>query len=272
MADKVKKTASPVITGFKGFDKDLKCKGFQYEVGKTYTHDGAVKLCSTGFHFCENPLHILAFYNPATSRFGEVDDNGGASAEKETGSKRVSSRLHIKAEITLKNLIETGMKFVFDRVVWGKKDTPQTHGNSSAAQTHGKSSAAQTHGDYSAAQTHGYYSAAQTHGDYSAAQTHGDSSAAQTHGDYSAAQTHGKSSAAQTHGDYSAAQTHGKESIAVSTGYSGRASGTFGNWIVLAEWNKDYSLRWVKTAKVDGKNIKADTFYTLKGRKFVEVK
>ena len=218
MADKVKKTASPVITGFKGFDKDLKCKGFQYEVGKTYTHDGAVKLCSTGFHFCENPLHILAFYNPATSRFGEVDDNGGASAEKETGSKRVSSRLHIKAEITLKNLIETGMKFVFDRVVWGKKDTPQTHGNSSAAQTHGKSSAA------------------------------------------------------QTHGDYSAAQTHGKESIAVSTGYSGRASGTFGNWIVLAEWNKDYSLRWVKTAKVDGKNIKADTFYTLKGRKFVEVK
>ena len=225
MADKAKESASSVVTGFKGFDKDLKCKGFQYEVGKTYTHDGKVELCSTGFHFCENPLHILAFYNPATSRFGEVDDNGGASPEKETDSKRVSSRLHIKAEITLKNLIETGMKFVFDRVVWGKKDTPQTHGN------------------YSAAQTHGYSSAAQTHGYYSAA---------------------------QTHGDYSAAQTHGKESIAVSTGYLGRASGTAGNWIVLAEWDKGFSLRWVKTAKVDGKKLKADTFYTLKGGKFVE--
>jgi len=279
-----------VISGFKGFDKDFKCRGFQFEVGKEYKEDDAI-ICKKGFHFCENPLHIFGYY-PPTSRFAEVEGSGKTATHKDD-SKVSCTKIKISAEIGLKGIIEAGMKLVFSRVKWGEKDKPQTHGDSSAAQTHGDSSAAQTHGDYSAAQTHGdssaaqthgYSSAAQTHGYYSAAQTHGDSSAAQTHGDYSAAQTHGYSSAAQTHGDSSAAQTHGNssaaqthgnESIAVSTGIKGRAAGIMGNWIVVAEWVQDADCGWhiieVKSVKVDGKKIKADTFYQLKNGKFVEV-
>ncbi len=262
-----------IIKGFKGFDKDFKCRGFQFEVGKKYEEDNAV-ICKKGFHFCENPLHIFGYY-PPTSRFAEVEGSG-KTAKHEEDSKVSCTTLEICAEIGLKGVIEAGMKFVFSKIKWGEKDTPQTHGDSSAAQTHGYYSAAQTNGDSSAAQTHGYSSAAQTNGDYSAAQTHGQYSAAQTNGYSSAAQTHGDYSAAQTNGDYSAAQTHGNDSIAVSTGIEGKAAGIIGNWIVVAEWVQDENYGWhiknVKSAKVDGKNIKADTFYQLKNGKFVEAK
>jgi hypothetical protein len=234
------------IKGYKGFNKDLKCNGFQYEVGKKYKHNGKVRICAEGFHFCENPLHVLRYYNPAQSRFAEVEGDGDTAKHNED-SKVVCSDISVGAEIGLKGIIDAGMKFTFSKVKWGERDTPQTHGD---------------------------YSAAQTHGDYSAAQTHGNSSAAQTHGYASAAQTHGYYSAAQTHGDYSAAQTHGDYSIACSTGYEGRASGIKGNWLVLAEWEYEGNLKLkeVKTVKVDGKKIKENVFYTLKDGKFVEVK
>jgi hypothetical protein len=247
-----------VIKAFKGFTKDLKCLSHQYEIGKSYEVKGKTELCRNGFHSCENPLHVLRYYGATeNNRFCEVEVDGEI-VKANDDSKIASSKITIKAEITLKSLIESGFKFIFEKIKWGDKDTPQTHGYSSAAQTHGDSSAAQTHGDSSAAQTHG---------DYSAAQTHGDSSAAQTHGN---------SSAAQTHGNSSAAQTHGKESIACSTGISGKASGIVGNWLVLSEWKQDKKGLWiiasVKTARVDGKKIKADTWYCLKNGKFKEVK
>src|SRR3990167_1596240 len=170
---------SKKIVGYKGFDKNMKCQDFQFEVGKTYTHDGPIELCKRGFHFCENPLHVLRYYPPSNGKFAVVEAQD-VSGKKDSDSKRVSSKITLKAELSLKNLIETGMKFLFEKIEWSNKDIPQTHGYSSAAQTHGDYSAAQTHGDYSAVQTHGYSSAAQTHGYSSAAQTHGDSSAAQT--------------------------------------------------------------------------------------------
>ena len=234
------------IIGYKGFDKDMKCRGFQFAVDETYKHDGTAKACSSGFHFCENPLHVLRYYSPSNSRFALVEGTDQTDRHDED-SKVACTELKIKAEIGLKGLIDAGIKFVFSKVTWSKEDTPQTHGN------------------YSAAQTHGYYSAAQTHGNYSAAQTHGNDSAAQTHGNYSAA---------QTHGNYSAAQTHGNDSIAVSTGIKGKAAGSLGNWIVLAEW-KGTNSRWeivsVQSVKVDGETIKADTFYQLESGLFVEV-
>src|SRR3990167_4767223 len=272
------------MKGYKGFNKDLKCQEHQFEIGKEYEHKGEVKLCSSGYHFCLNPLHVLRYYNPAESRFTEIEADGVSEGQEGSDSKRACKSIKIGLEISLKQLIEAGIKFVFEKVDWSKA-AAQTHGYYSAAQTHGNYSAAQTHGYYSAAQTHGNYSAAQTHGNYSAAQTHGDSSAAQTHGNYSAAQTHGNSSAAQTHGDSSAAQTHcnssaaqthGDSSAAVAFGINSKASGALGNWITLDEWKKNksgiYERVDVKTVKVDGEKIKADTFYGLEDGKFVEKK
>ena len=226
---KLESEPTPTIQGYKGFDKDMKCRGFQFAVDGTYTHKGDAKACSSGFHFCENPLHVLQYYSPSRSRFALVEGSGQTDRHNED-SKVACTELKIKAEIGLKGLIDAGIKFVFSKVVWGQEDTPQTHG---------------------------YASAAQTHGGYSAAQTHGDASAAQTHGGYSAA---------QTHGDASAAQTHGYESIAVSTGINGKAAGTLGNWLVLAQWkqtDENWKIISVQTVKVDGEVIKANTWYRL---------
>ena len=145
--------------GYKGFDKDLKCRGFQYEIGKEYHHPGLVKCCPNdddlkagkgGLHYCKNPLDVLRYYRPSDSRFTTVDPSG-VQDEHEEDSKVATEHIKINAEIGLKGLIEAGMKFTFSKIKWGKKDTPQTHGDYSAAQTHGNSSAAQTHGDESIA-------------------------------------------------------------------------------------------------------------------------
>ena len=207
------------MKGYKGFDKDLKCNGYQFEVGKKFKHKGDVKICKSGFHFCENPLHVMRYYNPARSRFAEVEGEGEI-ADHHEDSKKACSEITINAEIGLKGLVDAGMKFIFSRIKWGDKDKPQTHGDSSAAQTHGNSSAA------------------------------------------------------QTHGYYSAAIVNGKESIAVSTGIQGKAKGVKGSWLVLSEWGQDENYKWkiksVQTVQVDGKTIKADTFYQLKDSKFIK--
>lgn len=93
-------------------------------------------------------------------------------------------------------------------------------------------------------------------------------------GNYSAATNTGYHSAATNTGDRSAAIVEGKESIALATGIKSKAKGKIGCFIVLAEWkeiNCEYHLIDVKSAKVDGENIKEDTFYMLKEGKFVEV-
>ena len=201
------------MKGYKGFDKDFKCKDLQYEVGKTFTHTGEVLLCSSGLHFCENPLDVLRYYQPATSRYAEVEAEG-VSENKEDDSKRVSSSLHVKAEITLSALIGIGVKFLLN-----KTTTVPTSGYSSPAATSGNSSPA------------------------------------------------------ATSGYYSHAATAGKESIAASLGREGKAKAALGSWIVLAEYKCDsLEVLSVKTAKVDGKKIKADTFYELKKGKFVVCK
>ena len=100
------------MKAYKGFDKDLKCRGFQYEVGKEYETENA-KLCDTGFHACENPLNTLSYYKPGDSRYCEVELD--ATEERGDDSKRVGKHVKIETEIGLKGLIEAGVKFVFDK-------------------------------------------------------------------------------------------------------------------------------------------------------------
>jgi len=121
------------VKAYKGFDKNMQCRGFQFKEGETYKHEGEVKCCESGFHSCENPLHVLQFYPAGASRFAEVEIDG--KTEKEN-TKNVSEKISIKSEINLKALIELGFKFIFEKIKWGDSDTPQTHDNSSAAQTH----------------------------------------------------------------------------------------------------------------------------------------
>ena len=82
------------IIGFKGFDKDLKCRGFQYEVGKTYEQEGEAVCCEKGFHFCENPLEVFYYYTPNNSRFCQVEGGGSVDTSK-IDSKVATSHIHI---------------------------------------------------------------------------------------------------------------------------------------------------------------------------------
>ena len=239
------------ISGFKGFDKDFKCRGFQFEPGKTYTHDGPVSMCESGFHFCENPLDVFSYYPPADSRYAAVLSGNGEVCKHDEDSKVACKNLHIETEITLSALVGAGVKFIFDKVDWTNKKESNT-------------------GDGSAATNTGYQSAATNTGNRSAATNTGYRSAATNTGNRSAATNTGYQSAATNTGDGSAATVEGKDSIACGLGSCCKARGKVGCWIVLAERDDEYKIKSVQTAKVDGKKIKEMVFYVLRDGKFCE--
>ena len=252
------------IKGYKGFDKDLKCRDFQYKIGETYETDNA-KICNTGFHFCENPFDVFKYYAPCSNkngfnRFCEVYGSGEVDRD---GSKIACSKIKIGAEIKLDGLIKAGVKFILDRVKW---DNNKNTGDYSAATNTGDCSAATNTGYYSVATNTGHRSAATNTGDYSAATNTGDCSAATNTGDCSVA---------TNTGDCSVATVKGKCSISVVTGKDSKAKGALGCWIVLAErgdWDGEkYPIIEVKAFKVDGEQVKADTFYMLVNGELKEV-
>ena len=212
------------IKGVKGFDKDLKCRGYQYEIGKEYeTKEIPVKCTSNGFHFCENPLDVFLYYDP-TSKFCEVEGGGDVSRD-DLDTKVAVSRIKIGAEISFKKMVDLAVKFIFEKVDWTNAKESNTE-NSSAATNTGNRSAATNTGDYSAATNTGYRSAATNTGDRSAATNTGNRSAATNTGDSSAATNTGNRSAATNTGDSSAATNTGYRSAATNTGDSSAATNT----------------------------------------------
>ena len=226
---------------YKGFHKDLSCKDFQYEVGKEYETERA-EICEEGFHACEFPLDVLRYYNPADSRFCEVELD--ANEQKDDDSKRVGKKIKTDAEIGLSGLVKAGVKFILEKADFE---------NAKATNT-------------------GYCSAAMNTGDRSAATNTGYRSAATNTGYYSAATNTGYRSAATNTGYCSAATVEGKESIAIVTGYGSKARGKRGCWLVLTERDREMHILGVQAVKVDGETIKEDVFYTLSGGKVTEVK
>ena len=270
-----------LIHAYKGFNKDLKCRNIQYEVGKDYVQDGNIKCCEKGFHACEFPYDVFRYYAPGeNSRYCTVTQSGEMD-KKDDDSKVASSKIHIETEIGLGGIIKAGVKFILDKVNWKDKKESNTGyysaatntGDYSAATNTGYSSAATNTGDSSAATNTGYSSAATNTGYYSAATNTGDSSAATNTGDYSAATNTGDSSAAVNVGRHSTAKVSGKDSIAIVTGSNSKAAGALGDWIVLTErydWKWDYQIKNVKAFKVDGEKIQPNTFYKLVDGEAVE--
>jgi len=143
-----------VIHAYKGFDKDLKCRGFQYEVGKEYKQEGKIKCCNNGFHACEFPLDVFNYYVPGeNNRYCTVTQSGKMDKEKDD-SKVASSKIHIETEIGLDGIIKAGVKFILDKVNWKNQKESNT-GDQSAATNTGYQSAATNTGDQSAAKVSG---------------------------------------------------------------------------------------------------------------------
>ena len=102
-----------VITSYKGFDKNMECRGFQYEVGKEYEMDGEIKCCKQGFHACKSPLEVWDYYDMLNSRFAEVEQSGKID-EEEKSTKVCSSHIKIKAELKLADIINIGVEWLRD--------------------------------------------------------------------------------------------------------------------------------------------------------------
>ena len=275
------------MKGYKGFDKDLKCRDLQYEVGKEAAVDGDIELCKRGIHFCENPHNVFSYYAPGkNNRFAVVEAEDVSAERNDDDSKRVCKRLTVKAEISVFEICRIAVSTFFENFGFKKKiesaDTNNAGDYGAAlagykgAALAGYCGAAQA-GYYGAARA-GYYGAARA-GDYGAAQA-GYCGAARA-GDYGAALA-GYKGAAQA-GDYGAAQA-GYKGAAQAGDYgaaivsnSGRVKGGYG--CVLVARNIEYSIdnqRYEVTdwacAIVDDKEIKSDTWYELSNGKLVESK
>ncbi|OOD45575.1 hypothetical protein BWP08_20390 [Salmonella enterica subsp. enterica serovar Adelaide] len=151
------------IVTFKGFNKDLKCRDFQFEIGKTFHHDGKVEACVSGFHACECPFDVFSYYSPADSRFAETISFGITNREEDGDTKIASASITIKAELTLPQFIQRGIEWI-----WSKIDKSLEQqimcGNWSAATNTGNWSAATNTGNWSAAEVSGSQSVAAAFG------------------------------------------------------------------------------------------------------------
>ena len=217
------------IIAYKGFDKNLKCRDYQYEIGKTFEHDGAVKVCESGFHACEYPLDVFGYYPPSSSRFAIVKMHGETSKDSDD-TKIASTKITIETEIKLPEMINRAVDWIKNKINWSDDKTSNT-GYQSAATNTGDQSAATNTGYQSAATNTGDQSAATNTGNWSAATNTGNWSAATNTGNWSVATNTGYQSAATNTGYQSAATNTGNWSVATNTGYQSAATNT-GNWSV----------------------------------------
>ncbi|EHO1486550.1 hypothetical protein KIK65_004709 [Salmonella enterica subsp. enterica serovar Infantis] len=129
------------IVTFKGFNKDLKCRGFQFAIGETFHHDGKVEACGSGFHACECPFDVFSYYPPAESRYAETISFGITDSEEGGDTKIASSSITIKDELTLPQFIQRGIEWIWSKI---DKSLEQQiiSGNRSAAEVSGSQSVA----------------------------------------------------------------------------------------------------------------------------------
>ena len=231
-----------VITSYKGFDKNMQCRGFQYEVGKEYEMDGEIKCCNRGFHACKSPMEVWDYYDMLNSRFAEVEQSGKIDEEKKS-TKVCSSHIKIKAELKLADIINIGVEWLKDITSPSKVKTDGAlNDNGDRKKQIGSS------------------------GDYAKIDSSGDSAQIGSSGD---------SAQIGSSGDSAKIDSTGEDSVIMCAGNESKAKAKVGSWITLAEWkwsdekNRNVPV-CVKTEYVDGVNIKADTWYQLKNGKFVK--
>ena len=235
------------MKGYKGFDKDLTCRGKQYEVGRT-EHEEDVVLCKKGLHFCENPHDVFRYYGAGDGhRFCEVSAEDVSDERESEDTKRVCKTLKVEAEISVFQICKIAVKTFFKNFNLTGKIADADSNNA---------------GDYGAANA----------GDYGAANA-GDRGAANA-GDYGAANA-GDYGAANA-GDYGAANAGyrgaaavGENGVAVVS-TKGRTRGGKGAILVLVNRDEDGNISEFKAVQVDDIEVKADTWYRLDNGNLVE--
>ena len=296
-----------VIKSYKGFNKDMTCRGFQYEEGKEYEEETA-DVCHSGFHACEHPLDCLGYYSPNESVYHEVEQSGEFD-RGEDDSKVASTKIKVGVRLDVAGLVKAAIDFTMSRV---KKEarSDEDCGASSATGYCGASSAtgycgaSSATGDYGASSATGYYGASSATGNCGASSATGNCGASSATGYKGASSATGYKGASSATGDYGASSATGNcgassatgykgassandsESVAVAWGYKGKAMGVIGSHIVLAEWKyigskeddrydraeqEAWEFVGAKMFRVDGEKVKPDTWYRLENGELVEV-
>ena len=259
-----------VITSYKAFDKNMKCRNFRYEVGKEYEMDGEIKCCNRGFHACKSPMEVWDYYDILNSRYAEVEQSGKID-EEENSTKVCSSHIKIKAELKLADIIKVGVEWLKDITSPSKVNSDGALNDNGDRKKQigsiGNSAKIGSSGDYAQIGSSGDYAKIGSSGYSAKIGSSGYSAKIVSSGNYAQIGSSGK---------YAKIGSTGEDSVIMCAGNSSIAKAKVGSWITLAEWKWSYEKNHnvpvcVKTEYVDGDNIKADTLYQLKNGKFVEV-
>ena len=278
-----------VIKSYKAFDKNMTCRGFQYEVGKEYEMNGEIECCNRGFHACKSPLEVWDYYDMLNSRFAEVEQSGKIDEEEES-TKVCSSRIKIKAELKLADIINIGVEWLKDITSPSKVNTDGVLNDNGDGKkqigSSGDSAQIGSSGNYAQIGSSGYSAQIGSSGDsaqigssgnYAQIGSSGYSAQIGSSGDYAQIGSSGNCAQIGSNGYSAQIDSTGEDSVIMCAGDESRAKAKTGSWITLAEWKwsdekgRDIPV-CVKTEYVDGESIKADTWYQLKNGKFVEVK
>ena len=226
------------MKAFKGFNKDLTCRGYQYEEGKEF-HTERAECCDTGFHACEYPLDCFGYYDPAHSVFHEVELSGEMDKSGDN-TKVCATDIKIGARLSIAGLVKMAIDFTMSKVN-KEAGSDERHGFASATGDYGASSAtgykgaSSATGDYGASSATGYKGASSATGDYGASSATGNcgassatgyKGASSATGDYGASSATGYKGASSATGDYGASSATGDYGASSATGYKGASSAT----------------------------------------------
>ena len=248
---------------YKGFNKDMTCRGFQFKEGETYEEKEA-KLCESGFHACENPLDCFIYYNPGNSVYHEVELDDVSPEKKDDDSKVCAKKIKVGARLDVAGIVKAHFDYVTERC---EKVDGSVAGDNEAVAV-GKKKACSAGYNGSAAAGENGSAAAGENG--SAAAGENGSAAAGSWG--SAAAGYNGSAAAGSWGSaaagYRGSAAAGENGLAACRG--GRVKGGMGCLLAICEIDDDGNNKSGVAVIVDGKKVKADTWYTLKDGKLVE--
>ena len=286
-----------VIKSYKAFDKNMRCRDFQYEVGKEYEMDGDIKCCNRGFHACKNPLEVWNYYDMLNSRFAEVEQSGKID-EEGNSTKVCSSHIKIKAELKLADIIKVGVEWLKDitspskfktdgalndngdrsKQIGSSGDCAQIGSSGDCAQIGSSGDCAQigSSGDCAKIGSSGYSAQIGSSGDCAQIGSSGYSAKIGSSGYCAQIGSSGDCAQIGSSGYSAQIDSTGEDSVIMCAGNNSMAKAKAGSWITLSEWKWNneksrYVPACVKTEYVDGENIKADTFYRLQKGEFIEV-
>ncbi len=255
------------IKGYKAYKKGMICRGFKFEEGKTYETD-KVKVCESGFHLCTNPLDVLNYYDLWDSEFSEAEALGKIDRLKED-SKIATTKIKIGTKLSLTQFVEASVNFLL-KVCKSKKTT--SSGYRSKLASSGYRSKLASSGYRSKLASSGYWSQLASSGNESQLASSGNESQLASSGYWSQLASSGNRSQLASSGDESQLELNGQNSVGANIGINGKIKGKKGNWITLAEYDAEYKPICVKSAQIDGREIKEDTWYELHDGEFREVK